>query len=381
MSNNIIFTNNASALLAATINSTDLTIQVAAGYGANFPSPTGDQYFYLTLEDDVGTIEVVKITGRATDNLTMDSVADRGQEGTAAIAHTLNTTRCELRLVKSVMEEFLQKNGGGMTGDLDMNTNNLVDAYFTGSSTRMLAGQIVNVPLRGLLDTAGNEIAIPTDGTSRATAGGAAILAVGDDIVAELDTAGVITLDSATVGVVMDQASAYFRMRGAMRIANGAGADYLEQSHDDTDFNFAFTNTAEVNWNALLNISVGGIKLNGLVLDRARLTDFIITSQAVTADTSSTAVDYEAGSYVKLLLDAVTTLSIDNPPASHVGSMRFRIIQGSEGSKTITWPSGTNWPNGVEPVLSITAGEIDFVDLWTDDGGTTWYGSYNNDWS
>ncbi len=384
MSNDIVFTNNASALLAATINSTALSIQVAAGYGANFPSPTGDQYFYLTLEDDAGTIEIVKITSRSSDILSMDSVADRGQDGTSAASHTLNTTRCELRLVKSTMEEFLQKNGGGMTGNLDMNANNLIDAYLTGASTRMLAGQIVNVPLRGLLDTATNEIAVPTDGTSRATAGGAALLAVGDDIVAQLDVAGVITLDSATVGVVMDQADAYFRMLGVMRIADAAGTDYLEASHDGTDFNFAFTNTDEVNWDALLNITIGGIKMNETDLVQPVIIDYAIMSQSVVA-TSSTTIDYELGSYVKLDLDvSITTLVFDNPPNVdnlHVGTFRLKITQ-NLGGETIAWPASMKWPsNGTAPTLSTDAGDIDFVDVWTDDGGTTWFGAYDTDWA
>ncbi len=381
MSNDIVFTNNASALLAVTINSTDLSIQVAAGYGANFPSPTGAQYFYLTLEDDAGTIEIVKITGRSADILSMDSVADRGQDGTTAATHTLNTTRCELRLIKSTMEEFLQKNGGGMTGDLDLNSNNLIDAYFTGSSTRMLAGQIVNVPLRGLLDTSTNEVAVPVDGTSRATVGGIAILAIGDDIVAELDTAGVIILDSATVGVVMDQAGAYFRMLGVHRIANTAGTDYLEQSHDDTDFNFAFTNTAEVNWDTLLNVTGGGIRMNDTDLVRPLILDFALKTQAVTA-ASTTAIDYELGSYVKLAMDvSISTLTFDNPPATHLGTFRLKITQGS-GGQTIAWPASMKWPtNGAAPTLSTGGGDIDFVDIWTDDGGTTWYGAYDTDWA
>jgi len=372
MPNNIVFTNNASALLAATINSTALSIQVAAGYGANFPSPTGDQYFYLTLEDDAGTIEIVKITGRASDILTLDSVADRGQDGTTAATHALNTTRCELRLVKSTMEEFLQKNGGGMTGDLDMNANNLVDAYLTGSATRMLAGQIVNVPLRGLLDTSTNEIAVPTDGTSRATAGGTAILAVGDDIVAELDTAGVIILDSATIGVRVP-AGAYFRLEGA------TAANHMNVAHDDTDVAFTFPNTTQVTWDTDL-VMAAPIKMAGNEIQFASLVDFSLKKQAVSG-IATTVVDYEDGSYVTLTLTAdIGTLTLDNPPAVDVGVFRFKVIQDST-ARTITWPASVKWPGGSAPTLSTGSGEIDFIDLWTDDGGTTWYGAYNSDWS
>lgn len=116
---NILFSNNASALLAATITDSDTTIQVATGFGANFPSPAGSQYFMVTLEDDNGDIEVVKCTARSGDNLTVE----RAQEGTTAQAFTLNVTRVELRLTKGVMESFLQTTGGTMTGELDVGAN------------------------------------------------------------------------------------------------------------------------------------------------------------------------------------------------------------------------------------------------------------------
>ena len=372
MSNNIIFANNASALLAATITDNDLTVQVAAGYGANFPSPTGDQYFMLTLEDDDGTIEIVKITGRSTDNLTMDSVADRGQEGTSAAAHVLNATRCELRLTKAAMEEFLQKNGGTMTGNVDFNGNNLVDAILTGVNTRITNGKIVNVPLVGHATISTNAILIPTNGTSRATVGGAAILAVGDDIVAELDTAGVIILNSATVGVKII-AGAYLRVQDSDNDA------YLEAWHDDTDFNFAFTGTTEVNWDAILAMSAD-LKMADNQIIRPVFVDFAVKKQTV-AGISTTDIDYEAGSYVILNLEAdIASFAISNPPSTDVGVLRLKVVQDST-DRAITWPASVKWPDDSEPDLTSGAGAVDFIDLWSDDGGVIWYGAYGSNWS
>jgi len=373
MANNIIFTNNASALLAASISDTDTTIQLASGFGANFPSPSGALYFYLTLEDDAGTIEVVKITGRSGDNLTMDSAADRGQDGTTAIAHTLNTTRCELRLVKSVMEEFLQKNGGTMTGDVDFNTNGIIDAELSGSATKILAGEIVNVPLRGLTGTSTNEIAVPTDGTSRATAGGVAILAVGDDLVAELDTAGVIILDSATIGVRIP-ANAYLRVEGS------TSGHYFGIAHDDTDVNITLGTVTEINIPGTINLT-GDLKLNENELQNVQFVDFGIKMQTVVA-TATTAIDYTAGSYVDLDLDvSITTLSITNVPSVGLITMRLKITQNT-GGQTIDWTDiGLQWADGSAFTLSTGAGDVDFLDIWSDDGGTTWFGVGNTNWS
>lgn len=175
-----LFANNASALLAASIDDNDLTIQVASGFGVLFPNPGAGEYFLVTLENADGDIETVKIESRSTDLLTV-ATGGRGQEGTVAQSWTNGQTRVECRVTKGTMELFVQNGGDTMLGALDMDENNLIDAQLTGAATKMLAGQIVNVPLRGTVDDASNEILVPTDG-SRATAGGAAVLCEGDDI-------------------------------------------------------------------------------------------------------------------------------------------------------------------------------------------------------
>lgn len=364
MTDNIIFTNNASALLAASIGTGDTTVQVATGFGANFPSPSGDQFFYATLEDNSGNIEIVRCTSRSGDNLTVV----RAQDGSTAQSFTLTVTRVELRLTKVVMEEFLQKNGGTMTGDIDMNGNEITDAVLDGSSTQILGGEIVNVPLRGLTTATGNQILVPTDGTTRATAGGATILAAGDDVVAELDTAGVIILDSATVGVRIP-ATAYLRIEGT------SSGDYLEMAHDDTDFNFTFVDADDLNITGLTN----GVVLQDLDLRGPQLIDFALRNQTVAA-AGTTNIDYEGGSYVTVTMGMnITTLNLQNPPSSHTGVFRLKFEQDGTGGRTCSF-TGIHFPAGSAPVLSAGANEVDFIDIWTDDGGTKWYGAYNNDW-
>lgn len=173
-----IFGNNASSLLAASISDSDLTIQVANGFGALFPNPGADEYFLVTLENDNGDIEIVKVTSRTTDLLTVPP-GGRGQEGTSAQSWTNGQTRVELRLTRGTMETFIQRGGDAMAGDLDMDGNDLIDAVLSGSGTKITAGEIVNVPLRGATGDSSNEIVVPSDG-SRATAGGSAILVEGD---------------------------------------------------------------------------------------------------------------------------------------------------------------------------------------------------------
>lgn len=189
-----LFANNASALLAASIDDNDLTIQVESGFGARFPNPGANEEFIVSLINAAGDIEYCRITSRATDLLTVAS-GGRGYDGSSAQAWTNGQTRVEYRLTKKVMEEFIQRSGDTMSGDLDMDENDLKDAHVTGAATLIDGGQIVGVPLRGTADDSSNEIAVPADG-SRATSGGSAILTEGDD-------EGVATA-AFSVGMIMD---------------------------------------------------------------------------------------------------------------------------------------------------------------------------------
>ncbi|MCP3444592.1 hypothetical protein [Bradyrhizobium sp. CCGUVB14] len=76
------FANNANTILAAPINTVATSLQVSAGTGAIFPTPTANQPFLLTLIDAATQTvnEIVLVTQRAVDVLTIV----RGQEGTIA---------------------------------------------------------------------------------------------------------------------------------------------------------------------------------------------------------------------------------------------------------------------------------------------------------
>lgn len=76
----IQWSNNASGALASSISSSSTTIVLAAGQGVEFPTPGGGNYFYATFTDTSNNLEVVKVTARVVDTLTVV----RGQDGTAA---------------------------------------------------------------------------------------------------------------------------------------------------------------------------------------------------------------------------------------------------------------------------------------------------------
>lgn len=102
----ILFTNNAKTTLSAGITNVATSIPVAAGYGALFPAPSGSDFFYATITDVSNNIEIVKVTSRSTDTMTVV----RGQEGTTARAY-LTGDKFQLRITAASLTAFVQLAG------------------------------------------------------------------------------------------------------------------------------------------------------------------------------------------------------------------------------------------------------------------------------
>ena len=97
----VIYANNASGKIGAAVATTDLTITLQNGNGSSFPSPSGGDYFPLTLVKSDGTFEIVKCTARVGDALTVV----RSQEGTVAKAFAVGD-RVSLRMTAGSMTDF-----------------------------------------------------------------------------------------------------------------------------------------------------------------------------------------------------------------------------------------------------------------------------------
>lgn len=380
---NVVFGNNASSLLAVGIDNSIETIQVDDS--TSFPAPSGTQFFYATLENDSGDIEIVKVVDNTANVLTLEA-GGRGQDGIPAKAFIANVTRVELRLVKIVMEEFIQQSGDSMQGDLDMNSNNIIDAILSGASTQILAGEIVAVPLRGEAGTSTNEIAVPTNGIDRATAGAAELLVVGDNLEQYLAVIGIITFASATVGIKLP-AGAYDRQYDA------DDSHYWETTHDGTDLIskciVVAGGTPEGMADFQHDLQVENVLMQDNTLERANVKDMSVEVSPYAGTVTTLEIDYELGSYCDITLVGNVTAGnltlINAPITGTVGIVRMKITQGGTGGYTIDWAGVALFPRGISggenpPVLSADVGDVDYVDLWTDDGGLTWYGTWENDW-
>jgi hypothetical protein len=108
-------TNNAAATLASAISAGATSVSLTAGGGALFPSLAAGEYFFATLIDASNSLEVLKVTARVGDTLTVL----RAQDNTSAKAYAAGD-KCELRLVAAVFNELIQRDGSVvMTASLD----------------------------------------------------------------------------------------------------------------------------------------------------------------------------------------------------------------------------------------------------------------------
>ena len=131
------FANNATTKLAAGINTSVTSLTVTTGTGALFPTLGGSDYFYCTLANTTGGIEIIKVTARSTDTFTIV----RGQDGTTAASWITNDT-VELRLVAASLNDLPK-----------------LDEANTFSAIQTFTGGAVGGPW-----TTGGRPATPTDG-------------------------------------------------------------------------------------------------------------------------------------------------------------------------------------------------------------------------
>ena len=97
-----------------------------------------------------------------------------------------------------------------------------------------------------------------------------------------------------------------------------------------------------------------------------------ISQNVVVTGAGSLNFNCSQGNYFTKTVQTNETYTVTNVPSSRVYCMV--IFLNMTGSYAITWWSGIKWPANTAP--SLTSGKKHAVVLFTDDGGTTWNGSY-----
>jgi hypothetical protein len=97
----VLLKNNVASTITSTINASDVGITVASGTGALFPTITGGDYFYATLTSTGGTQEIVKVSARVSDTMTIA----RAQDNTTAQSFS-SGSRIEMRVNVAAIEDY-----------------------------------------------------------------------------------------------------------------------------------------------------------------------------------------------------------------------------------------------------------------------------------
>lgn len=148
-----------------------------------------------------------------------------------------------------------------------------------------------------------------------------------------------------------------------VNIAPGAGIGIQPYDAATSKTNVAETRSANINM-------AGNLFIRPLLRNYAEL---VVTVAAAT----TTTLDLSAGNAFVITQDTnIATLVFDNVPAAGqcVGMTIIRVKDNSAVSYAITWPASLKWKDGTSPTLTQDANAIDTFELFTTDGGTSWYG-------
>lgn len=110
------------------------------------------------------------------------------------------------------------------------------------------------------------------------------------------------------------------------------------------------------------------------VVDAAMTTG--LTRQDLGSINTNTTIDWSLGSYVTATITGALTFTFSNPAPSGKACVAYMQLTNAE-SATITWPVSVTWSGGTKPTLR-TSG-VDLLRFYTQDGGTTWFGTSEND--
>lgn len=209
-----LFTNNAEGLLSAGISAVAVTAVLNSGQGALFPAPTGGDFAMLTIFNAGGTTEIVKLTARTSDTLTIV----RGQEGTTASAF-LTGDKVDVRITAAGLANKLDKDTGGTVAAIAVTNNATVGGTLgvTGAAT-----------VGGLLTATGGMTGLASSATALAVA--RTISTTGDVTVTTggfNGTANVTGVAAISANAVTLAQMAQFATNGLMGNNSGAASNPL----------------------------------------------------------------------------------------------------------------------------------------------------------
>ncbi|QDC38697.1 hypothetical protein [Sphingobium fuliginis] len=126
-----------------------------------------------------------------------------------------------------------------------------------------------------------------------------------------------------------------------------------------------------------LSDSTGFTQLAACPAKLRDITQVII--QRITPSSSNLFVDALAGATAHITLNATSlTLTVGTTTTDplHEHRLRLYLTQDGTGGRDVIWPPNIAWNQQREPILSVTPGYTDIIDLSSIDGGLTWFGIF-----
>ncbi len=409
-----LYTNNASSALASSISDVASSLTVTTGHGSKFPSPTGGDFFLLTLvgldgNGNENAWEIVKCTARSTDTLTIT----RAQESTTAASWNAGT-RVELRPTAGTLAQYAALASPTFTGTpaaptaaVDTNTTQIAttayvvgQGYLKSSTASSTYAPLASPALTGTptaptaaVDTNTTQVAttayvVGQSYLKSATASSTYLPLTGGTLTGNLTFSGTSrriigdfsngTLNSRTLvqtSTTNSETSLGVVPNGTSRVANSAwfntadptNSGYLTATVSDTQAQIMTGGTGSGSAVPLIIGTGGTVRLTcGL----SGAIDLSTGLREYKVAVSASDIDVRAGNYFTKTISGSTTFTISNNPAANTVAA-FILELTNAGSNVIYW-SGVKWAGGSAP--SLTASGVDILGFYTHDGGTTWRG-------
>lgn len=251
-------------------------------------------------------------------------------------------------------------------------------------------GDVTNTSLTNLLDTAiagATTLGTDADVTLTSTVG-----------LANQARAAILYCSGARTALRNITAPASSKIYTVINATTGGFSVVLRGTGPTTGITVLAGTVAQVAWNGTDFVLVGTALYNNAALtgtptaptaavgtNTTQIATTAFVKAAIAGPVATTQATVSAGTYnidlslntiFDLTLNVSTVFTFTNPPATgNLKSVTLILRQGAGGGKTASWTSG-KYTDGVAPVLSTGAGQIDMMSFFTVDGGTTYFGMF-----
>ena len=342
------FTNNATSTLASGITSSATSLTVASGQGTLFPTLGAGDYFYCTLANVAGTVEIIKVTARSTDTFTVT----RGQDNTTAVAWN-SGDKVELRLVAASLNDIPKLD------EVNVFTQNMSANSFTPGWTAITTAAGTTT-----LTSASTYYQRFTGSTTQTVVLPAATtMSKGQGFIIDNDSSGSLTLQdgsTASLGSVVSGMAAFVFCEDNSTTA-GSWSGYM--------FVPGAGPGGQVTWGTA-GLNMGGQTLSSVVLSNPTVTNYTETLYSIGNSSTAVTISLANGTYQTVTMTGNCTFTM---PSVGAGKSFILEVNSGAGSFTGTFTS-VKWPSNTAPTLTTTASRWDFLAFFSDN--TNWYGNY-----